>query len=200
MNVKAYVEGGGDTNALKTKCRQGFSEFFRKAGLAGRMPRIVASGSRRNAYEDFCTALKKAAADQFIVLLVDSEDAVATGAGSWAHFKNRDGWDKPAAADDSNAHLMVRCMEAWFVADRDALAEFFGNGFNAGALPARNDVENITKPDLYAALENATRSCRKGHYGKGRHSFDILAQLNPERVMAASPHARCLVGMLMAKA
>ena len=82
MNVKAYVEGGGDTNALKTKCRQGFSEFFRKAGLAGRMPRIVASGSRRNAYEDFCTALKKAAADQFIVLLVDSEDAVATGAGS----------------------------------------------------------------------------------------------------------------------
>jgi hypothetical protein len=200
VNVKAYVEGGGDTKALKTKCRQGFSEFFRKAGLVGRMPRIVASGSRRNAYEDCCTALKKAAADEFIGLLVDSEDAVAAGVGSWAHVKNYEGWDKPAAADDRNAHLMVRCMEAWFVADRDALAEFFGQGFNAGVLPARHDVENITKPDLYAALENATRSCRKGRYGKGRHAFDILARLNPERVMAASPHARRLVVTLMDKA
>lgn len=200
MRIKIYAEGGGDTNALKTKCRQGFSEFFRKAGLEGRMPRIVASGSRQDAYDDFCMALKKAGNGEFIILLVDSEDPVADGAGSWEHLEDRDNWDRPAAADDSNAYLMVQCMEAWFIADHNTLAGFFGQDFNAGALPAREDVENIRKPDLYTALENATRMCRKGKYGKGRHSFDILAQLDPMKVTAASPHAKRLVDTLLDKA
>ena len=52
MNVKIYVEGGGDTRALRTLCRRGFSEFFAKVGLRGRMPRIVASGGRRQAFDD----------------------------------------------------------------------------------------------------------------------------------------------------
>lgn len=56
MSVKVYVEGGGDSSALKRKCREGFREFFRKIGLQGRMPRIVACGPRNNAYDDFCTA------------------------------------------------------------------------------------------------------------------------------------------------
>lgn len=33
--VKIYVEGGGDSAALKTVCREGFSKFLSKAGLAG---------------------------------------------------------------------------------------------------------------------------------------------------------------------
>ena len=46
MIVKVYVEGGGDRNkALQTQCRRGFSEFVKKNGLAGRMPRIVAYSS-----------------------------------------------------------------------------------------------------------------------------------------------------------
>lgn len=200
MSIKVYVEGGGKTNVLKTKCRRGFSEFFRKAGLTKRMPRIVASGSRLEAFEDFCTALKKAADNEFIVLLVDSEAAVSDGVGPWAHLKNRDNWNRPTAAIDDHAQLMVWCMEAWFIADSATLEDFFGNGFNAGALPARHDVENIPKPDLYAGLRNATRSCGKGEYGKGRHSFDILAQLDPARVTVASPHAKRLVDTLLARA
>ncbi|MDR0720595.1 MAG: hypothetical protein LBF78_13230, partial [Treponema sp.] len=55
--VKIYVEGGGDTHTLRTACRRGFSGFLEKAGLKGYMPRIVACGSRNNAYADFCTAM-----------------------------------------------------------------------------------------------------------------------------------------------
>lgn len=55
--MKLYVEGGGDSAALKTACRAGFSEFLSKAGLKGKMPRIVACGSRQNAYDSFCTAI-----------------------------------------------------------------------------------------------------------------------------------------------
>jgi len=201
VRIKIYVEGGGDTHALKTKCRQGFSEFFRKAGLEGRMPRIVSSGGRQAAFDDFCTAMKRAANDEFIVLLVDSEDAVAAIDEPWFHLKYRDNWDKPATAMDNNVHLMVWCMEAWFIADRETLAAFFGQHFNANALPARNDVENISKSDLYDELENATRLCeKKGKYGKGRHSFDILAQIDPAKVMAASPSAKRLIDTLREKA
>ena len=47
--MRLYVEGGGDSSTLKTACRAGFSEFLRKAGLRGYLPRIVACGSRTNA-------------------------------------------------------------------------------------------------------------------------------------------------------
>ena len=30
MSVRIYVEGGGTTNALKSECRRGFSQFFAK--------------------------------------------------------------------------------------------------------------------------------------------------------------------------
>ena len=95
---------------------------------------------------------------------------------------------------------MVQCMEAWFVADRETLAAFFGQHFNANALPAREDVENISKQDLCTALESATRTCKKGSYGKGRHSFDILAQIDPAKVTAASPYAKRLIATLLDKA
>ncbi len=196
MKIKIYVEGGGDTRDLKSRCRRGFSEFFRKAGLEDRMPRIIASGGRQQAFDDFCTALEQSGAADFIVLLVDSEAPVADGIAPWTHLQNQDGWDRPSAAGDDNAHLMVQCMEAWLIADRERLAAFFAEGFSAKSLPARTAVENIPKPDLYAALKNATRTCRKGRYGKGRHSFDILAQVDPAKVLTASPFARRLVATL----
>jgi len=107
--------------------------------------------------------------------------------------------ETPPATDD-NAHLRVQCMEAWFIADRGWLAEFYGQGFSLGALPARTDVESIPKADLFAALRQATRSTRtQGEYGKGRHSFDILAGLDPEKVKAASPSAARLITPLLEK-
>ena len=92
-------------------------------------------------------------------------------------------------------------MEAWFLADRDTLAAFFGAGFNENALPGRSDVENVSKDDLLRGIENATRRCTpKGRYGKGRHSFQILEQLNPDKVTTASPYAKRLVDTLKGKA
>ena len=199
MKVKVYVEGGGDNRSLRAQCREGFKDFFCKAGLEGRMPRIVASGGRMKVFKDFRTALKKAGAEDFIVLLVDSEDSVGVK-GSWAHLKRRDNWNKPVAATDKNAHLMVQCMESWFLADQDELAAFFGDGFNQGALPARPEVEDIPKQDVLNGLKAATRNCgKKGNYDKGQHSFKILARLDPAKVTASSPHAKRLIETLIKK-
>ena len=199
MSVKIYVEGGAP-GGLDRECRRGFRLFLERAGLEGSMPRIIACGSRDTAYDRFCTAQEQARAHEFIVLLVDSEESVGGNIGSWAFLKRRDdNWDKPDGTSDDNAHLMVQCMEAWFLADRDTLAQFFGNGFNTTPLPNRSDVENIPKLDLYDALKRATRTSGKGEYGKGRHSFDLLAQLDPQKVVDASPHAKRLVDPLLVR-
>lgn len=92
-------------------------------------------------------------------------------------------------------------MEAWFLADKESLVAYYGDDFNQNALPARQDIENIAKNDILNGLKNATRSrVPKGEYGKGQHSFDILAQIDPAKVIAASPHAKRLVETLKEKA
>lgn len=201
VKAKVYVEGGGDGNMLRTKCRRAFREFLEKAGLEGRISKIVACGSRRNAYDDFCTALGMASPDEFVVLLVDSEAPVEAMHGPWQHLKARpgDNWDRPPGATDENAHLMVQCMEAWFLADRGAVADFYGNGFLANSLPANPNVEEIPKGRLMNSLAHAVRHTRKGSYDKGSHSFEILAELDPDLVCNVSAAAKRLVDTLRTK-
>ena len=201
MTAVIYVEGGGNGGALRKECRKGFARFFAKAGLEGRMPKIVASGSRQNAFDDFQHALNQPGNDRFVVLLVDSEGPVAANADCWTHLNQRDGWDRPVEAAHNSVHLMVQCMEAWFLADRERLAGFFGRGFNGNALPGRLDIERIPKNDLFAGLKNATRQCAtKGEYAKGRHAFAVLSAIDPARVLDASPHAKLLIDTLTADA
>ena len=200
MSARVYVEGGGNGNkALKAECRRAFREFFQKAGLAGRLPRVVPGGGRRQTYDDFRTAFDTLANGAFVVLLVDSEDPVAEGVGPWTHLQNRwgDGWNRPPGATDEHVHLMVQCMEAWFLSDRETLSLVFGNGFRPDALPGQAAIERIPKRDVLAGLENATRGCRtRRGYRKGRDSFEILARLDPEKVMTASAYAERLVRAL----
>ena len=199
MKMQLYVEGGGDRNFLNTQCRKAFQAFLGKAGLEGGLPRVFACGSRQQAYKDFCHALDTAHNGEFIVLLVDSESSVAEGAEPWLHLKNRDNWDKPAGAMDENAHPMVQCMEAWFLADKEALAGYFGDDFNMNSLPGRLEVEAISKSDIEAGLKAATRQCKKGQYDKGSHSFGILAELDPDKVTGASPQAERFINTLLKK-
>ena len=93
---------------------------------------------------------------------------------------------------------MVQCMEAWFLADVPALETFFGAGFRSTSLAKRDDIENIPKNDVFNQLDSATRASKKGAYDKSRHSFDILAQIDPAQVIQCSPFAKQLVDTLRA--
>lgn len=195
--VKLYVEGGGDASALKAACRKGFAMFLEKAGFKGHMPRIVACGSRRDAYDSFCTAVE---IGESAFLLVDSEAPIAfqNQQGEcdawlpWQHLAQGDQWQKPANADDLQCHLMVLCMESWFLADRENLQSFFGQGFQVNQLPPiANAIESVGKQEVYQSLASATRACKtKAQYGKGEHSFKILALIDPAKVTASSPWAK----------
>ncbi len=65
-------------------------------------------------------------------------------------------------------------------------------GFQENQLPsAANAVESIAKQQVYQSLANASRDCKtKAQYGKGEHSFKILAEIDPMKVGAASPWAK----------
>jgi hypothetical protein len=193
VTVKVYVEGGGDHN----KCRQGFSQFLRNAGLEGRMPRVVACGGRRNAYESFQTSHENAGPNEFPILLVDSEGPVV-GKNPWEHVRLSpgDGWDRPQDASDDQLHFMVQAMEAWFHADKDTLQAYYGQTFRVAALSPRPEIESIPKGDLFDGLRRATKDCQKGEYSKGEHSFQILALIDPLKVKASSEHADRLLRVL----
>ena len=197
MKISIYVEGGGDGNALRTKCREAFRKFFEKATLKGRMPKIIACGSRNNAYDSFCTALN-VGSNELPLLLVDSESLVKQDV--WGHLKNRDQWARPKGAEDEQAHLMVQCMEAWFLADREQLETFFGQGFNGNALPDSQQIEQVGKQQIFEGLKAATRYTKtKGKYGKGEHSFDILGLIDPNKVAHVSPHTKRLLDTMKTK-
>lgn len=202
VKIKVFVEGGAfatpKSHLLNTECRKAFRRFFEEAGLAGKMPAVVVCGPRNNAYSKFCDAVSKDS-DEFPMLLVDSETQVAVGSNAWGHLKHRDNWDKPANAADDHAHLMVQVMDAWIVVDPANLAKFYKQDFNAAALPdtAHRKIESVTKEDIYAMLENATKQTQKGAYNEGKHSFKLLETTNPELVKKASPFAEKLIDTLI---
>ncbi|MGD9826312.1 DUF4276 family protein [Desulfobacter sp.] len=192
--VKIYVEGGGDQKKLKTACRKAFSKFFEKAGFKGHMPKFIACGSRQNAFDDFRTAVNSSPNGDIAFLLVDAESSVNIQYKDipWSHLKQRDDWDKPDRASDHQAHLMVEVMEAWFIADKETLIDFFGQNFNRNALPKQSDIEAISKNDIFNGLKSATSATQKGIYSKGAHSFTILENIDPQKIFKASPWAERL--------
>lgn len=194
MTVRLYVEGGFQ-GSTKSACRQAFSVLLEKV-IRPRSFKVIASGSRADAFHDFRSALKRHPND-FILLLVDSEEPVA--AAPWVHLRTRAGdeWPQPAGTSADQAHLMVQVMESWFLADRQKLVEYYGQGFLAASLPGQPNVELISKQDVLRSLEHATRNTEtKGTYHKTRHGFELLEKIDPALVRAASAHADRLFRVL----
>jgi hypothetical protein len=203
VTVKLFVEGGGDNKALRTECRKAFNSFLLKVGFDGSMPRIVACGSRNNAYKDYCTAIKNG---EKAVLLIDSEAPVDAEScvepekwKPWNHLKNRDGWDCPERGLDEECHLMVEVMESWFLTDTNALKGYYGQNFIENILPQNKSIEKISKIDILDALKKATARTNKGNYNKGSHSFKILSLIDSRKVTAKSQWAKRFVDLLTKK-
>jgi hypothetical protein len=190
VNVTIFVEGGGDSKELRTRCREGFSKLIKNMGFAGHMPRIVACGGRDNTYEMFKTAVASVGHDEYPILLVDSEDLISSDR-PWEHLSLRDSWDRPAGAGDDQAQMMATCMETWIMADHGALQKVFGSCLRGGSLFPANNLEERSRQELLAALKSATDNCGKNKgYDKGKRSFQLLAELNPRSLENLSYFSR----------
>jgi hypothetical protein len=176
-----FVEGGGHQNpSLASECRRAFSKLLESAGVRDK-PRVVACGSRAQAYEQFCAA--QATSEAHAWLLVDAEELPPGGTAQspWEHVRANplDRWSRPPNASDLQLHLMTACMEAWLVSDHNALEAVFGNKLDKRKLPKPDRIESIEKSAVFSALQAATSPTTSGGYRKGVQRSRVLALISP---------------------
>ena len=92
---------------------------------------------------------------------------------------------------------MIEIMESWFLADREQLAQYFGDFFRLDSLPGSSrSVESIPKRDVLRGMDAATKGCGKGKdeytIGKARHAGELLARIDRDKVRRASPECNRL--------
>jgi hypothetical protein len=190
--IHIYVEGEEnrqDTRAamkLRIALHRVFSELDRAADERRLKIQYRLYKSRDTTYRKFLEGL--AQDGEFAVLLVDSEGPVAVFGRTWEHVAARDGWARPAQASDAQCQLMVQAIEAWLVADREALATFYGPGFHRSRFPPAVDVESVPKDQLVPLLEAATKDTQKGRYHKVRHLAPLLSCIDLAILRKRSPH------------
>jgi hypothetical protein len=63
-------------------------------------------------------------------------------------------------------------------------------------LAGQTNIEKIPKEDVFKALQRASKPTQKGPYHKTRHGFELLEQIDPGLVRAASLHADSLLAVL----
>ncbi|MFZ5819293.1 MAG: DUF4276 family protein [Chloroflexota bacterium] len=196
MNVKIYVEGGGDDKELLVRCQIGFRKLIEKSGFKGRMPRIVSCGGRGAAFDDFKNAIESMDTSYYPILLVDSEDPISSNTTKWDHLRGRDKWDVPKTVSEDQAQLMVTCMETWLMADRAALRSAFGAELQENALLPEINLEQYDRHRVQGALEHATRNCGNRAYKKGKRSFQVLEAANPNTLKERLPYFRRFIETL----
>lgn len=191
--IRIYVEG-------HHRLDSGFKAFLGEIRQAARQRAVRCEPIMCGAtpVRDFMKALRTHP-DALNVLLIDSDRSFDNNL--FEQLRQRDDWQPPPGAEpgDDRVFWMVQLMESWFLADRDALRIYYGQGFHTNALPGNPQVENVPKADVLAALKAATRGTTKGEYHKTAHAPQLLARLDPVRVKTAAPNCRRLFETLLEK-
>ena len=195
------MEGGGDSKEQRAQLRDGMNAFLvtlkALADAKGWAWRLIPRGGREQAWREWNRAFADSP-NALHVLLVDSEEEVTRSPAE--HLRNRagDGWEIQKG-HEPQVHLMAQCMEAWLIADPDALGGYYKKGFAVGQLPNRANLEEEPKPSIYRALERATKKTSKGIYGKIKHASALLSLIDPDKVRRRCPHCERLFKVLTRK-
>ena len=118
MSARLYLEGGGSASKeLQSRCKEGFRKLLKKAGVEGRMPRLIACGPRENAFDDFKIAQAQKSAGDFVAMWIDSEMPLRNLEATWDHLARYHNWARPGGAADDQVLFMTTCMETLALAD-----------------------------------------------------------------------------------
>jgi hypothetical protein len=204
MEIKLYVEGGGKGSHKRAtiKLQQGFDSFFSELKDAARAKKIsfkiIPAGNTQSTYDDFIFSVKNSP-QSFNLLLVDSDGAVAENETARKFLQNKYKKWNLQSVTDKQCHLMVQIMESWFLADVDALKNFYGTEFKESAIPKNKNVEIIAKETVEKSLATATVKTQKAEYHKIEHGTKILEIIDSKKVRKAAPHCERLFNIIKEK-
>jgi len=186
VEIRIYFE-------VNTTLRAGFKRFFasleREARQAGARVDLIAAKDGPSDYRKAARSHPHA----WNILLKDSEESMPESPVTLCQKLGI----LEAHVDD--VFWMVELMESWFLADPQALADYYGQNFSANAIGATRDVEQISKADVERRLKSATRNTSKGKYHKVRHAPHLLERLDANRVQSRAAHCRQLFVAVTAK-
>ena len=193
--VVIHFEGAKDL-------REGFVKLFGNHIERARQKRIhfdmIAGGSNAETVKDFLRSCRRNPSD-LNVLLIDSEGSAPSAAEAIRALRSRSYWDANAAPDDGQLNFMVQAMEAWFIADPQAMARYFRNGFAVGRLPHPQNAESASPNELTDSINQALRAIggrRRQKYDKVRDGAQLLARVNEATVRRNCPSFRRLTDFL----
>ena len=202
--IKLYVEGGGKHTSKNAtiKLQRGFDAFLRELkelAKSKHIPfKIIPLGSIEDTYKEFDLSVRKSQ-QTFNLLLVDSDKAVPPGESARAFLQREHRKWKLKIADDEQCHLMAQTMESWFIADVEALKNYYGQDFNDKALPKAKNVETIDKLRVESGLKAATKNTSKGEYQKINHGGVLLEKIDAKKVRGAAHFCEILFAVLAEK-
>ena len=180
-----------EITTVKGRLQSFFLELTEKARAKNIKFRLILCGSKYETFKDFLTA-SKAYQDGFVLFLLDSDASLNDGETPKTFLQKQSTLWNLHEAEENQCHLMVQVMELWFFADKEILAEYYGQNFNQNALPKNTNVEKIARADVESGLTNATKNTQKGEYHKTRHGAKTLELISPNKVRAAAPHCERL--------
>lgn len=170
MEIRVYFEGHKDL-------RIGFERFFSEFGSDVKFIPV------RSGVSDSRKACRTHA-QAWNILLKDSE-----GPLSQKSLKQH-GIDSKQA---KSVFWMVELMEAWFLADPDAVALYYDDEkFSKKAIGKTQDVEKVPKAEVIDRLKRATRQTTKGQYNKVTHAPKLLESIDPDLVKERAVNCRRL--------
>jgi hypothetical protein len=195
--IRIYIEGDTRQKGKNTDItlRQGFNHFFRelidKARDKNITLRPITYGSKYETFKKFLDGAREYQ-NSFVLFLLDSDAPVDEDETPKSFLEKQNPTWHLQEAKENQCHLMVQMMESWFFADKDKLAEYYGQNFNRKALAKNTNVEKIPKATVENNLTNATKNTQKGVYHKTKHGAKLLELINPKKVRKSAPHCEQL--------
>jgi len=157
--------------------------------------RLVSGGDTISTLTKFAIALETET-DAIALVLIDSDSPKTVDDSPVDFVSQRWHVAVPEGVREDQIQFMVQVMEAWFLAQKEKLAAYYGTGFSRSALPGNPHVEEVPKSDVLNGLSQATRHTQKGCYHKVRDAVPLLSDLDPGRVREAAPHCDRLLATL----
>ena len=200
--ISVFVEGGGKKGRHgngSAALRKGFNALLRHQQAAaldkGFEWELAMCGGGAEAIKAFCDAACRKSGD-ILALLVDSEAPVENSAprGRVAHLVRHDKAQGLLQVDPSAAHLMTQSMEAWIIADCDALEKYYGSAFAMKPHSHDRELDDLSTSTLLEVLKKATAGTPKKAYRKVDNSAELLRTIRPEivaRYCASFRHFVC---------